>query len=61
MDSLVTNENGTAFKQVVPNKIRCGSLNPYIMDEKDKCYCKPRLGGDTTKRGELAKGKFFTE
>ena len=38
-DSSTVNETGYPLKQVIPSKARCGSLNPYTMIRKDKCYC----------------------
>ena len=38
-DSLAKNDSGSPFKQVVPFKKRCGSMNPYMMHPNDKCYC----------------------
>ena len=59
MDSLVTNETGTGLlQQVVPNKIRCGSFNPYTINIKDKCYCKTKF---FKKVEESSKGKFLNK
>ena len=39
MDSGFKMRNGTAWKQIVPNKTRCGNLDPVEMNVTDKCYC----------------------
>ena len=44
MDSLARMANGTALAQIVPNKTRCGNLDPVEMNITDKCYCLARNG-----------------
>ena len=43
MPSIVRNpETGEPLDQVVPNKTRCGSLDPVEMSPDNKCYCYPK-------------------
>ena len=42
MDSLVKNMTGHYIPQIVPNKTRCGNLDPVEMNETNKCYCLAR-------------------
>ena len=38
MDSLVKNMTGSYIPQIVPNKTRCGNLDPVEMNETNKCF-----------------------
>ena len=42
MPSLVTNATGHYVPQIVPNKTRCGNLDPVEMNETNKCYCSSK-------------------
>lgn len=39
MDSLVKNATGSYIPQIIPNKTRCGNLDPKEMNITEKCYC----------------------
>ena len=42
MNSLEKNETLHYLPQIVPNKTRCGNLDPVEMNETNKCYCLSR-------------------
>ena len=44
MDSLVKNMTGSYIPQIVPNKTRCGNLDPVEMNETNKCFCLSKDG-----------------
>ena len=54
-DSSTVNETGYPLKQVIPSKARCGSLNPYTMIRKDKCYCNNALTTENKNSTEPSK------
>ena len=56
VDSFAKNDTGSPLKQTIPYKIRCGSMNPYLMHPSDKCYCDKDVVSNATKPGELTKG-----
>jgi hypothetical protein len=44
MDSLVENMTGAYIPQIVPNKTRCGNLDPVEMNQTNKCFCLSKDG-----------------
>jgi hypothetical protein len=42
MPGVTRDSLGVPIPQVVPNKTRCGSLDPVDMTEENKCSCKPK-------------------
>ena len=58
-DSLAKNNSGSPFKQVVPFKKRCGSMNPYTMHPNDKCYCDEGSVNNKKEHVDVMKGIFL--
>ena len=50
MDSLEKNLTGSYIPQIIPNKTRCGNLDPVEMNITNKCYC---LAKDKKGAGKL--------
>ena len=55
MDSLVKNATGSYIPQIIPNKTRCGNLDPKEMNITEKCYC---LAKDKKGAGRFASNEI---
>ena len=50
MPSIVRDPNtGEPLDQIVPNKTRCGSLDPVEMNLNNTCHCWPKDGKGSSK------------
>ena len=62
MDSLERNATGSFIPQIVPNKTRCGNLDPVEMNDTNKCYCRSKDGkGAGTLQNLLITPNYFIE
>ena len=57
MDSLVKNATGSYIPQIIPNKTRCGNLDPKEMNITEKCYClaKDKKGAGRFSSNDIGK------